>query len=213
MYCITARKEKRSIEIRLFSSSFYNFLTIFFKMEGGKIHHLYQDSWFQYQDHIKNSSDHDEKCSPSSSSTTSSIGEDSDGSSVTSSDTADDGSSESVNSSSSSSGALFDLSEIMEQLPIKRGLSQFYQGKSESFASLSRVTSIDDLVKKATPYRRNLKASRSCGTGLHSFKQFTHPKPVISKKPSRVSSLSSFSSKRVSFMNSKPPQHHHNMEC
>lgn len=87
----------------------------------------------------------------------------------------------------------------------RRGLSKFYKGKSESFTSLARVTSIEDLVKKATPYRRNLKPSRSCGTGLHSYKQYTLPKAIISKKATKGVSLSSFPSKRGSFMNTKPP--------
>ncbi|GER46957.1 oxidative stress 3 [Striga asiatica] len=146
--------------------------------------------------------DYDENCSPSSS--ISSIGQEStvsNGSSISSSDVADDASSSSSSFCANSSRALYDLSEIMEELPIKRGLSKFYKGKSESFTSLSRVTSIEDLAKKATPYRRNLKASKSIGTGLHSCKSFTLPKPIITKKATRGSS---FSSKRESFMQSKP---------
>ncbi|PWA34437.1 hypothetical protein CTI12_AA310050 [Artemisia annua] len=51
-------------------------------------------------------------------------------------------------STSSSCSPLFELSELMAQLPIKRGLSKFYHGKSESFASLTSVKSIEDLAKK-----------------------------------------------------------------
>lgn len=73
-------------------------------MEGGKnSHSMLQDSWIQYEE--------SESISATSSS---SIGEDSDasnGSSITSSDTVDD--------ASSSSSSLYDLSEIMDQLPIK----------------------------------------------------------------------------------------------
>ncbi|GFZ04206.1 oxidative stress 3 [Actinidia rufa] len=52
----------------------------------------------------------------------------------------DDAPSPSTSCSSSlcSMGSLYDLSELMAQLPIKRGLSKFYQGKSQSFTSLSR---------------------------------------------------------------------------
>ncbi|KAI3455499.1 hypothetical protein Pfo_012162 [Paulownia fortunei] len=188
-------------------------------MEEGKSHELSQDSWFQYEDHMNNNNDHDEKCTPSSSSSsTSSIGEESmvsNGSSISSSDTADDASSSASSSfSANSGGALYDLSGIMAQLPIKRGLSKFYQGKSESFTSLSRVTSIEDLAKKATPYRRNLKASKSCGTGLNSYKPYTLPKAIITKKAAR-GSFSSFPSKRGSFMSSKPPLTplYQNLEC
>ncbi|KAL2243285.1 uncharacterized protein LOC105157697 [Sesamum indicum] len=170
-------------------------------------HREFQDSWFEYEK--KNDDHHDEKCTSSTS--TSSIAEESmftNGSSSISSsdDTADDASS-SASSSFSSGGALYDLSEIMQQLPIKRGLSKFYQGKSESFTSLARVGSIEDLAKKVIPNRRHhLKASKSYGTGLNnSYKPYTLPKPIISKKTTRGSSFSSFLSKRGSFVTSKPP--------
>ncbi|GJW10933.1 hypothetical protein Tco_1576760 [Tanacetum coccineum] len=64
--------------------------------------------------------------------------------SSSSSETIDDTSS----SSSSPCSPLFELSELMAQLPIKRGLSKFYHGKSESFASLTSVKRIEDLAKK-----------------------------------------------------------------
>ncbi|KAL8189336.1 hypothetical protein R6Q57_028902 [Mikania cordata] len=101
-------------------------------------------------------------------------------SSCSSLDTADDASSSSLASSSSSS---LDLSDLMITLPIKRGLSKFYQGKSESFTSLARVMSIEDLPKRMNNYYNNpynkmkkLKAnSKSHGGGLD-------PKPIITKK-------------------------------
>lgn len=82
----------------------------------------------------------------------------------------DDASSSSANSSRSS---LYDLSDLMSHLPIKRGLSKFYHGKSDSFTNLARVTSIEDLPKK----EKNPKAT--------SFRSHTLPKPIISKKNSR----------------------------
>ncbi|GER39491.1 oxidative stress 3 [Striga asiatica] len=157
-------------------------------MAKGKNQNVFQGSWFQYNDGTMKTMNNDdvEKFSPSSSAT-SSIGQEStvsNGSSL--SDVMDDASSsESTSFSLNSSQALYDLSEMMEQLPIKRGLSQFYKGKSESFTSLSRVASIEDLAKKATPYRRNLKASKSIGTSLHSYKSFTLPKAIITKKATR----------------------------
>ncbi|KAA8540343.1 hypothetical protein F0562_024738 [Nyssa sinensis] len=128
-------------------------------------------------------------------------------SSSSSSDMADDASSStSCSSSSHSTEPLYDLSELMAQLPIKRGLSKFYQGKSQSFTSLSRVTSVEDLAKKETPYRRKMKECKSHGGGLGTYKSFTLPKPVISKKASRGSFSSSFPSRRGSFIrNCKPP--------
>ncbi|KAA8541732.1 hypothetical protein F0562_022884 [Nyssa sinensis] len=111
--------------------------------------------------------------------------------SSTSTDMADDATSSnsSYSSSSQSSAPLYNLSELVAHLPIKRGLSKFYQGKSESFASLSSVRSIEDLAKKENPYRRNMKACKSHGGGLDIYKSFTLPKPTISKKTSRGSFL------------------------
>ncbi|KAJ0677472.1 hypothetical protein HanRHA438_Chr12g0541181 [Helianthus annuus] len=68
-------------------------------------------------------------------------------SSCSSFDTQDDASSSSSSLNSNGSSVL-DLSDLMTQLPIKRGLSKFYHGKSESFTSLARVMSIEDLPKK-----------------------------------------------------------------
>ncbi|XP_057473241.1 protein OXIDATIVE STRESS 3-like [Actinidia eriantha] len=128
-------------------------------------------------------------------------------SSSRSSDMADDATSSS--SSLRPTGSLYDLSELMAKLPIKRGLSKFYQGKSQSFTSLSRVTSIEDLPKKETHFRRKMKASKSYGNGFDSYKSHTLPKPTISKKASRsTTSLSalSFPSRRGYFVSScRPP--------
>ncbi|KAG9158348.1 hypothetical protein Leryth_026931 [Lithospermum erythrorhizon] len=51
-------------------------------------------------------------------------------------------------SSSPSFSPLFHLCELMGQLPIKRGLSKYYDGKSESFTSLASVGNLEDIVKK-----------------------------------------------------------------
>ncbi|CAK9174546.1 unnamed protein product [Ilex paraguariensis] len=124
-------------------------------------------------------------------------------------DMADDASSSSSPSSSSSSpssGPLYDLSELMTQLPIKRGLSKYYQGKSQSYACLSRVKSIEDLAKKEVPYRRKMKSCKSYAGGLDAYKSYTLPKPIISKKASKSSLPSSFPSRRGSFSGScRPP--------
>ncbi|CAL4884709.1 unnamed protein product [Urochloa decumbens] len=68
-----------------------------------------------------------------------------------------------TSSSSGSSSDRFEMSDLMTQLPIKRGLSRFFDGKSQSFASLAAVGSLEDLAK---PPRKRLKPSRSCGGGL-----------------------------------------------
>ncbi|KAH9714052.1 hypothetical protein KPL71_020545 [Citrus sinensis] len=119
---------------------------------------------------------HDQATSSSSSLEDSSA---TNGSSTSSSDLVDDASSTNSSSASSNSnnGPLFELSELMAQLPIKRGLSKYYQGKSQSFTSLSRAMSIEDLAKKETPYRKKMKSCRSYGGGLDI-------KATISKKNS-----------------------------
>ncbi|PAN07626.1 hypothetical protein PAHAL_1G350200 [Panicum hallii] len=69
-----------------------------------------------------------------------------------------------ASSSSSGSGSgRFEMSGLMTQLPFKRGLSRFFDGRSQSFASLAAVGSLEDLAK---PPRKRLKPSRSCGGGL-----------------------------------------------
>uniref|UniRef100_A0ACD5V395 Uncharacterized protein n=1 Tax=Avena sativa TaxID=4498 RepID=A0ACD5V395_AVESA len=68
-------------------------------------------------------------------------------------------------SSSGSSGSTesFEMSSLMAQLPLKRGLSKFFDGKSQSFASLAAAGSLEDLAK---PPSKRLKASRSCEVAL-----------------------------------------------
>ncbi|KAK1365330.1 Oxidative stress [Heracleum sosnowskyi] len=69
----------------------------------------------------------------------------------------DDDATSSSTSSSSNSGPLFELSQLMDHLPIKRGLSNFFQGKSQSFTSLASVKSLEDLAKKGNPNRKRVK--------------------------------------------------------
>ncbi|KAK8945051.1 hypothetical protein KSP39_PZI007556 [Platanthera zijinensis] len=47
-----------------------------------------------------------------------------------------------------SKSPLYDFSSLAGQLPLKKGLSKYYQGKSQSFTSLSEVKSLEDLPKK-----------------------------------------------------------------
>lgn len=77
----------------------------------------------------------------------------------------------------------------------------FYQGKAQSFTSLSRVQSLEDLPKKTKPYRKKMKSCKSYGGGLDSHKISYTPKATatISKKASRGSLLSSLH-RRGSFM-------------
>ncbi|CAH9122775.1 unnamed protein product [Cuscuta epithymum] len=154
-----------------------------------------QDQWFMYTKNVQD--DHPWSMHDGSSSSSSFIGENSSSSSSSSStisslDTTDD----------ASSSLSFNLSSLMCQLPIKRGLSKFYNGKSESFTSLSKVTSEQDLAKKETPYKRRKRmkaAAKSSGAGWDAYKSFTSPKPTITKKAStkKISSSSYSSQSRI----------------
>jgi hypothetical protein len=102
--------------------------------------------------------------------------------SLSSSDLADDASSSSTLSSSPpSSGPLYEMSELMDQLPIKRGLSKFYNGKSQTFASLANVNSVEDLAKKEGHYGKRMKSCKSYGGNLNHHQKFG-PKAAIAKR-------------------------------
>ncbi|KAG6431735.1 hypothetical protein SASPL_109818 [Salvia splendens] len=95
-------------------------------------------------------------------------------------------SSPSSTDSSSSSGPLYDLADLMEQLPIKRGLSKFYDGKSQTFESLSKVKSVEDLGK------REMRRIKSC----YKF----GPKATIAKRSTKTSCASSIANKTSLFI-------------
>ncbi|CAH9101795.1 unnamed protein product [Cuscuta epithymum] len=93
-----------------------------------------------------------------SSSCTSSIGRNSDDSPAGRSSDAD-GDGEEVQSSFKG-GVLDNLEALEEALPIKRGISNFYAGKSKSFTSLSHAassSSLKDIVKPENAYTRKRK--------------------------------------------------------
>ncbi|XP_068310054.1 protein OXIDATIVE STRESS 3-like [Pyrus communis] len=104
--------------------------------------------------------------------------------SSSSSDLVEDASSSS--STSSSNGPLYELSDLMMHLPIKRGLSKCYEGKSQSFTTLASVTTLEDLAKRVAPCRKRIKACKSFGGGFDGDKSpYLSPKANISKKASR----------------------------
>ncbi|KAG8483370.1 hypothetical protein CXB51_022315 [Gossypium anomalum] len=162
-----------------------------------------KDQWMNMKDH----DDHiiiydDDDDGITSSSSSSFIGDEYSRtcSSSSSLDMVDDAASSS--SSSTIDGPLFHLSELMAQLPIKRGLSKYFQGKSQTFTSLSSVNTIEELAKKETPfYRKKLKACKS-------HKLYTPPRATIGKKLWRNHGLSSSCpgrNVRSSFLSGRPP--------
>ncbi|XXG47969.1 hypothetical protein AAC387_Pa02g2525 [Persea americana] len=101
---------------------------------------------------------------------------------------------------------LYQLSSLMEQLPFKRGLSKHFQGKSQSFTSLSNVRCLEDLAKPDNPYKKQMKSRKSYAGGLDSHRSYTPnaASRTISKKSSR-SSCASLISRRNSLLGNKPP--------
>ncbi|XP_008812958.1 uncharacterized protein LOC103723717 [Phoenix dactylifera] len=91
-------------------------------------------------------------------------------------------------------GPLYRMSSLAAQLPFnyRRGLSKFYNGKSQSFTSLSNVRGLEDLAKPERPCRKKLKSSRSCGGDLDWQKSLSLKgcSKIITKKASRGSSFS-----------------------
>ncbi|KAL8464229.1 hypothetical protein ACS0TY_033947 [Phlomoides rotata] len=68
----------------------------------------------------------------------------------------------------------------------RRGLSKFYNGKSQTFASLSNLKSNKDLGKKEMSgiiRRRRMKSSKSYGVNLNRQRK-VGPKATIKKKTS-----------------------------
>ncbi|KAI3932720.1 hypothetical protein MKW98_012691 [Papaver atlanticum] len=51
-------------------------------------------------------------------------------------------------------GALSSMDSLEDSLPIKRGLSNYFTGKSKSFGNLSEVTTVNSLVKTENPFNK-----------------------------------------------------------
>ncbi|XP_022137206.1 transcription initiation factor TFIID subunit 7-like [Momordica charantia] len=93
-------------------------------------------------------------------------------------DSEDDGGGEEVQSKPKE-GGLCGLDSLEDALPIKRGLSSHFSGKSKSFANLSEVIQVKDLEKPENPFnkrRRILMASKWSRKG--SFYNWPNPKSM-----------------------------------
>ncbi|XXG64437.1 hypothetical protein AAC387_Pa05g2393 [Persea americana] len=71
-------------------------------------------------------------------------------------------------------GGLGSMGSLEESLPIKRGLSNFFSGKSKSFASLSDASSVKDLLKAENPFNKRRRILLACKT-QQSKKAFCSP--------------------------------------
>lgn len=149
----------------------------------------------------------------------------SDVSSLVSSDDESDDAFDDENSSSGSSPssgddhrstALGDMSDLLHQLPSKRGLSKHFQGKSQSFTSLAKVMCLEDLAKPENPYNKKLKSCKSY-VGLSKVlpppTRSASSSKLFNKKASSRASCSSLSNigRNGSFLglnnSSRPPSH------
>ncbi|KAL8133834.1 hypothetical protein AgCh_009049 [Apium graveolens] len=125
-----------------------------------------------------------------------------------------------VHTSSQAAHSLNDMSSLLQHLPIKRGLSKHYEGKSKSFACLSNVMSLEDLAKPEHPYNKKLKFCKSYA-GLYGKRQRSNQQMssnvipqsassrLISKKTSRgsCSSFINTAAKRNNNSNTRPSTH------
>uniref|UniRef100_A0A0E0LCM8 Uncharacterized protein n=1 Tax=Oryza punctata TaxID=4537 RepID=A0A0E0LCM8_ORYPU len=91
-------------------------------------------------------------------------------------------------------GPLYEMAApLLAQLPLRTGLSKYYQGKSQSFTSLCNARCVQDLAKKTTPYitRMKLQLQRGHGVADRSSNLRCAPGPcskTMAKKALRCSS-------------------------
>ncbi|RRT56305.1 hypothetical protein B296_00037909 [Ensete ventricosum] len=100
---------------------------------------------------------------------------------------------------------LNEMSSLLAHLPLKRGLSRYYQGRSQTFTSLSDVKCLVDLVKPERPHRKKMKSCRSYAWGLDNHKPLS-PKQcskTVTKRASK-SSLSCLGGRRHNFVSVRP---------
>ncbi|KAF7831172.1 cell wall integrity and stress response component 1 [Senna tora] len=105
------------------------------------------------------------------------------------------------------SNPLSDMSSLLHQLPIKRGLSRHYDGKSRSFTSLASVRSLEDLAKKPEERRRNAAMCRRSMNALsrHICKREWHSSNNPRNYSSSLSASKRINSSVNNFMATRPP--------
>ncbi|KAI5059083.1 hypothetical protein GOP47_0025402 [Adiantum capillus-veneris] len=98
----------------------------------------------------------------------------------------DDTSSSSASSSSeclpAQEGPLDSLASLCAALPIKRGLSRYFSGKSQSFSSLGRVSSVEELAKPENPYVKRRRTAVLGALKHHSYPPRCSSSAGISKR-------------------------------
>ncbi|XP_047337178.1 uncharacterized serine-rich protein C215.13-like [Impatiens glandulifera] len=102
---------------------------------------------------------------------------------------------------SSLNNPLQNMSSLLHQLPFKKGLSKHYQGKSQSFISMAKVSCLEDLIKQENPYNKKLKSSRSYGGFLSEAHMLINPSSSTSSSENNTSRDSCSSSLSTSKRN------------
>ncbi|MCE3049932.1 hypothetical protein HAX54_046148 [Datura stramonium] len=176
---------------------------------------LDQQSSHGIMDDEEKNQDSSEVLSNFSSSDSELLGEEEEEEEGESSDSPNSNSDGSISHEHTVGGALQNMSSLLQELPFKRGLSKHYNGKSQSFSSLSNVRSLEDMAKPENPYNKKLKSCKSYGVFLEGGFKSDHLQPSVirSSSSSRLSSkrgsCSSLRAKRNgSFLgnnNSRPP--------
>ncbi|KAK3130644.1 hypothetical protein QOZ80_6BG0496080 [Eleusine coracana subsp. coracana] len=110
----------------------------------------------------------------------------------------------------SAEGPLYEMSTMLDHLPaLRTGLSKFYRGRSQSFTALAKVSCVEDLAKKTTPYIRGKKTSR-CYTYTAALGTKNQLSKKIAKKvqnsPDRL--LSRARSTSLLRSSARPPAYH-----
>ncbi|MBA0864790.1 hypothetical protein Goshw_006168 [Gossypium schwendimanii] len=111
--------------------------------------------------------------------------------------------------SSGTSGGLASLGSLEDSLPIKRGLSNHYAGKSKSFANLLDVSTVREVPKAENPFnkrRRVLLANKWNKSRKSSFYSWQNPNSMpllaLNEDDEETPSSSSSSSSSSSFSSS-----------
>ncbi|KAH9293944.1 hypothetical protein KI387_040853 [Taxus chinensis] len=90
-------------------------------------------------------------------------------------------------------GPLYHMNTLADTLPCKRGLSSFYDGKSQSFSCLADVKCGEDLAKPEDSYyrKKNLKRFQSWGLRFNvtSYQLRISSDSIISKRPRKASKM------------------------
>ena len=76
----------------------------------------------------------------------------------------------------------------------RKGLSNYYGGKSESFTSLAKVQSLEDLQKKENPYKKKIKLCTTYCAGFDSHKVCSPKRTIFKKSSNQYSKTASFTS-------------------